>query len=149
MVESQEQRSRTMRAVGSCDTLPEIAVRTLLRKLGFKGYRLHRKEVPGNPDIVFLGRRKVIFVHGCFWHGHGCRRGKRAPVHNASYWQQKIERNRLRDAKHVVDLRRSNWSILVIWECELRAEAALRARVRCFMRPGKGDGKRKKGAGEG
>ena len=87
-----ELRSRTMRAVKGRDTKPEMAVRRLLHRMGYR-YRLHRKELPGRPDIVFGSRRKVIFVHGCFWHGHSCKRGNRLPKTNAEYWQTKIARN--------------------------------------------------------
>ena len=87
-----EQRSRTMRAVRDRDTKPELAVRRLLHRMGYR-YRLHWRDLPGKPDIVFGPRRKVIFVHGCFWHGHSCNRGNRLPKTNAEYWKAKIERN--------------------------------------------------------
>lgn len=127
------ERSRTMRAVRSFDTSPELAVRRLLRSLGLVGYRLHRKELPGKPDIAFVGRKKAIFVHGCFWHGHDCRRGKRAPVTNAAYWRTKIERNKRRDREQLSELSRLGWSALTIWECELRDTASLGVRLRTFV----------------
>ena len=92
-------RSAIMRAVKSKDTSPERAVRCILRQFT-PGYRLHRAELPGKPDIVYIGRRRVIFVHGCFWHGHDCARGARAPKTNADYWRRKIMRNQARDAQH-------------------------------------------------
>jgi DNA mismatch endonuclease (patch repair protein) len=122
-----------MRAVRSSNTSPEMAVRKLLRKLGFTGYRLHRRELPGKPDVVFVGRRKAIFVHGCFWHKHDCSRGNRAPATNADYWRHKIERNRQRDARHLAELSQLGWSVLTVWECELRDEIALTAKLSEFM----------------
>lgn len=126
-------RSRTMRAIPSRNTTPERKVRALLRELGHVGYRLHRKELPGAPDVAFIGRRKAIFVHGCFWHGHDCPRGSRQPVNNADYWRRKIAGNVARDARHGAALAALGWSVLVVWECELRAPAPLRARLAAFM----------------
>lgn len=127
------ERSRTMRAVHSFDTSPELAVRRLLRSMDLVGYRLHRKELPGKPDIAFVGRKKAIFVHGCFWHGHDCRRGKRAPATNVDYWRTKIERNQRRDKEHLAELSQLGWSVLTIWECELGNEAILSERLRSFL----------------
>ena len=91
-------RSRIMASVRSKNTKPEIIVRSAAHKLGFR-FRIHRKDLPGNPDIVFPSRRVVIFVHGCFWHGHDCQHGKRLPITNAEYWHDKIKRNIERDTK--------------------------------------------------
>jgi len=113
------QRSLTMRAVKSKDTTPEIAVRQLLHSLGYR-YRLHRRDLPGSPDIVFGSRRKVIFVHGCFWHGHNCRRGSRKPKTNSNYWENKISGNVARDESTLIALRKSGWNVLIVWECEIR-----------------------------
>ena len=124
-------RSAIMRAVPRRDTSAELKVRRLLRPIA-PGYRLHRKDVPGNPDIAFVGAKKAIFVHGCFWHGHDCRRGARVPKTNADYWQAKIGRNRARDARHLDELAALGWRALVVWECELADEAALAARLRAF-----------------
>ena len=124
-------RSAIMRAVPGRDTSAELKVRRLLRPIA-PGYRLHRKDVPGNPDIAFLGAKKAIFVHGCFWHGHDCRRGARLPKTNADYWRAKIGRNRARDARHLDELAALGWRALVVWECELADEAALAARLRAF-----------------
>ncbi len=126
-------RSRTMRAVRSRDTSPELAVRRMLRDLGFSGYRLHRKELPGKPDVAFLGRRKAVFIHGCFWHGHDCPRGRRKPSTNTGYWLPKIERNRQRDAACLAALAGLGWSMLVVWECELRSPVSLTERLRRFL----------------
>jgi DNA mismatch endonuclease (patch repair protein) len=117
-----------MRAVKSRDTGPELAVRAILRSLA-RGYRLHRADLPGKPDIVYASRRLAIFVHGCFWHGHDCPRGARMPKNNADYWREKIARNRARDAKSVAALEAMGWRALVIFECALKDPAALRARL--------------------
>ena len=118
MTETAAQRSRTMRAVKSRDTKPELAVRRLLHSMGYR-YRLHRSGLPGKPDIVFSSRRKVIFVHGCFWHGHECARGARVPASNTEYWTAKIGRNVARDRGTLVQLTDAGWAALVLWECEL------------------------------
>ena len=127
-----EQRSRTMRAVRSRDTEPEMVVRRLLHRRGYR-YRLHRKDLPGTPDIVFGPRRKVIFVHGCFWHGHSCPRGSRLPATNTEYWSAKIRRNVLRHSQQVKQLRHSGWAVLVVWECELFDQAAFADRLMGFL----------------
>lgn len=116
---SPKQRSAVMRRVKSRDTGPELAVRRLLWRAGYR-YRLNDRSLPGRPDIVMAGRRAVIFVHGCFWHGHDCPRGARRPKANADYWAAKIERNRSRDAAAVEALARSGWRVLTVWECELK-----------------------------
>ncbi len=122
------ERSAVMRAVKSRDTGPELAVRAILRSLA-PGYRLHRADLPGKPDIVYAGRRLAIFVHGCFWHGHDCPRGARMPKENADYWRQKIARNRVRDARNVAALEAMGWRPLAIFECALKNPADLRARL--------------------
>ncbi len=126
------QRSEIMRAVKSRDTKPEMFVRRLLHRMGYR-YRLHRPDLPGKPDIVFSSRKKVIFVHGCFWHGHSCKRGNRQPKTNADYWRAKIERNVERFAGQLEDLAQKGWTGLVLWECELSKESNLRARLIQFL----------------
>ncbi|HAY09617.1 MAG TPA: very short patch repair endonuclease [Thauera sp.] len=126
-------RGENMRRIRGKNTGPELAVRGLLRALGFTGYRLHRKDLPGRPDVAFVGRRKAILIHGCFWHGHDCKVGRREPKSNRDYWLPKIERNRRRDAAHQVELARLGWSVLTVWECELRDLPALSARLAAFM----------------
>lgn len=121
-----------MRSVKSKDTKPELLIRGLLHRAGYR-FRLHRNDLPGKPDIVFPSRRKVIFVHGCFWHGHPCKRGDRLPKSNASYWSAKIERNKLRDRKAVSELQQSGWSVLTIWECEVRDQDRLLNRISKFL----------------
>ena len=134
LVAVSEQRSRTMRAVRSHDTKPEMAVRRLLHRLGYR-YRLHRRDLPGTPDIVFGPRRKVIFVHGCFWHGHSCPRGARLPATNVDYWRRKIDRNVERHAEQTERLRATGWATLVIWECQTAPEQTLVERLRAFLSP--------------
>lgn len=128
-------RSAVMARVKARDTRPELRVRRLLRAMGHVGYRLDRRDLPGRPDIAFIGRRRAIFVHGCFWHGHDCRRGARAPKTNADYWRAKIARNRARDEAALQALAARGWRALVIWECELRDEAALTARLARHLGP--------------
>ena len=121
-----------MRAVKSRDTGPELAVRKLLREIA-AGYRLHRADLPGTPDIVYGRRKLAIFVHGCFWHGHDCARGARAPRDNAEYWREKIARNRARDAADLDKLAALGWRPLVVYECALRDRAALRATLQAAL----------------
>ena len=127
-----EHRSRTMRAVKGHDTKPEMLVRRLLYRMGYR-YRLHRKDLPGKPDIVFGSRRKVIFIHGCFWHGHSCKRGNRLPRTNAEYWMAKIAGNIKRHAKQLDVLAAAVWMELTLWECELADEKAVERRLRDFL----------------
>ena len=108
-----------MRAVRARDTKPEIALRKALFAMGFR-YRLNVKTLPGKPDIVFPGYRSVIFVHGCFWHGHDCARGDRTPKTNTEYWRAKIANNRKRDHAAIVALQRQKWSVKISWECDLK-----------------------------
>lgn len=125
-------RRRTMQAVRSTNTEPELTVRRAVYKLGYR-YRLHMKNLPGKPDVAFIGRRKVVFVHGCFWHGHNCARGSRAPKTNAEYWCAKIARNRTRDAANIAKIEADAWCVLVIWECELKDGAQLVSRLNQFL----------------
>ncbi len=125
-------RSAVMRAVKSRNTSPEMKVRALLRAIA-PGYRVHRAELPGKPDIAYVGRKRAIFVHGCFWHGHDCARGARVPKANAAYWRAKIDRNRDRDGRNLESLQALGWRAMVVWECELKDEAALRARLAAFL----------------
>lgn len=121
-VYSPEKRSAVMRRVKGKDTTPELAVRKALTRLGAR-YRLHRKDLPGKPDIVLPGRRLALFVHGCFWHGHDCARGARVPKQNRDYWVGKVARNRDRDAANRAALERQGWRVETIWECELKDRA--------------------------
>ena len=127
-VYSIEKRSAVMRRVKGRDTTPELKVRRLLTGLGAR-YRLHRKDLPGKPDIVMAGRRLAIFVHGCFWHGHDCARGARVPKANRDYWLGKVGRNRARDVASRAALEAAGWRVETIWECEMKDEAVLRGRL--------------------
>lgn len=121
-----------MRAVKGADTTPELAVRRLAHGMGFR-FRLHRKDLPGKPDLTFPRLRKVIFVHGCFWHGHDCARGTRVPVQNRDYWTRKVARNVERDRNAQFALLRLGWRSLVVWECEIKDQARLRRALRRFL----------------
>ncbi len=110
-------RSRIMRSVRSENTRPELIVRSTLHRLGYR-FRLHRRDLPGKPDIVFPGRHKVIFINGCFWHGHDCLRGSRIPKSNREYWIAKIARNKQRDILHISALESRGWQVLAVWECQ-------------------------------
>jgi DNA mismatch endonuclease (patch repair protein) len=121
-------RSAVMRAVKSRDTGPERAVQAMLREIA-PGYRLHRADLPGKPDVVYASRKLAIFVHGCFWHGHDCARGARIPKTNAAYWRTKITRNRARDEKTLAAYSALGWRALVVHECELKDRTLLGARL--------------------
>jgi DNA mismatch endonuclease (patch repair protein) len=126
------ERSAVMRRVRSRDTGPEMVVRRALTRLGAR-YRLHRKDLPGSPDVVLPGRRLAIFVHGCFWHGHPCARGARVPKQNRDYWTAKVGRNRARDAANAAALAAAGWRVETIWECDLKDAAALEARLQALL----------------
>jgi DNA mismatch endonuclease, patch repair protein len=130
-----EKRSAVMRRVKGKDTTPELAVRKALTRLGAR-YRLHRKDLPGKPDIVMPGRRLALFVHGCFWHGHDCARGARVPKQNRDYWVGKVARNRARDATSREALGALGWRVETIWECDLKAAAVLDARLMALLQNG-------------
>lgn len=126
-----DQRRRIMQAVGTKDTGPEWAVRRLLHANGYR-YRLHRKDLPGRPDIVLPGRRKVVFVHGCFWHGHNCPKGQ-APKSRGDYWLPKLLANSARDARNERELVALGWDVLTVWQCETKQEQTLLAKLRAFV----------------
>jgi DNA mismatch endonuclease (patch repair protein) len=132
MKETSEARSRIMRAVKSRDTAPEIIVRRLAHRLGYR-FRLCRADLPGCPDVVFPRLHKVILVHGCFWHGHDCDRGARVPKANRGYWLKKVASNRARDEKNLEKLASAGWDSLVVWECATRDERDLNGQVRRFL----------------
>ncbi len=126
---SPEKRSAIMRLVRSTDTSPEKMVRSLLHGLGFR-FRLHRKDVPGNPDIVLPKYSTVVFVHGCFWHRHvGCPRAS-TPAVNQDYWLPKFDRTVKRDRRNAKELQRQGWHVVVVWECELRDPDRLAKRLK-------------------
>lgn len=126
-------RSENMRRIGSRNTGPELAVRMLLRELGFTGYRLYRNDLPGKPDLAWIGRRLAVFVHGCFWHGHDCAEGVRKPKSNQDYWLPKIRRNAQRDAENLAALHEADWNTLVIWECEITDKDSLSRKLQRFL----------------
>jgi DNA mismatch endonuclease (patch repair protein) len=130
-VVSKRARSRIMRSVHSCDTGPEMSVRRILWALGYR-YRLHSADLPGRPDIVFRSRRRVIFVHGCFWHQHDCGAGAR-PSSNASYWNRKLDGNMNRDERNMSALTQTGWKVLVLWECQIQNRAKLKYRLLRFL----------------
>jgi DNA mismatch endonuclease (patch repair protein) len=104
--------------------------------MGYR-FRLHRRDLPGTPDIVLPSRSKAIFVHGCFWHAHGCRIGG-PPKSNSAFWEQKLARNRARDAENAEGLRRAGWDVITVWQCEIKDRTALEERLRDFLgQPGK------------
>ncbi len=130
-------RSENMRRIRSKGTAPELAVRKICRELGFTGYRIHRRDLPGKPDMAWIGRKIAIFVHGCFWHGHDCAEGIRKPKSNRDYWIPKIKRNQERDAEHLNALRRTGWRVLIVWDCEIGSNKRLLARVGRFLKGAK------------
>jgi DNA mismatch endonuclease (patch repair protein) len=132
---SPEERSRRMALVRSVDTKPEMLVRKLIYKIGYR-YRLHCTGLPGKPDIVFRSRKAVIFVHGCFWHRHENCPLARLPKSSVVFWTTKLEGNRERDARKLAALEELGWRALVVWECELKERGALVERIRHFLSGG-------------
>jgi DNA mismatch endonuclease (patch repair protein) len=127
-----QQRRRNMSRVKGRDTKPELLVRSIVHRMGYR-FRLHGKGLPGKPDLVLPRHRKVIFVHGCFWHGHaGCRRAAR-PSTNREFWDRKIDGNVERDAANVKALRRAGWKVLVVWQCAMKDRASLEKKLGEFL----------------
>lgn len=131
-VHTPKQRSRNMAAIKGKNTKPEMLVRRMLHRAGYR-YSLHSKKLPGKPDLVFTSRRKVVLVHGCFWHVHSCRWGSATPKTRAAFWDQKRAANADRDGRHRRALKRLGWSVLVVWECEGRNPARLFRRLQAFL----------------
>lgn len=129
---STEQRRFCMSRIRDKNTKPEIIVRQLMRQMGI-GYRLHVKDLPGKPDLVFRKHKKIIFVHGCFWHMHACKYGRVVPKTNAEFWQTKRLSNKLRDSKNRKELKKLGWEILVIWECQTRESKLLLKKLKAFL----------------
>lgn len=123
-----------MAAIRGRNTGPERAVRSIVHVLGFR-YRLHVRDLPGKPDLVFRSDRKVIFVHGCFWHRHDCPLGQVKCGTNVAFWERKFESNVLRDCRNVSELRELGWDVLVVWECWLADSNRLRKRLAAFLQP--------------
>jgi DNA mismatch endonuclease (patch repair protein) len=128
---SPSQRRQIMQSVRTKNTGPEIALRSLIHKMGYR-FRLHRKDLPGTPDIVFPGRKKIILVHGCYWHGHNCSKG-RLPKTKLEYWEPKIARNRKRDEENSTNLKNLGWDVLTVWQCELKDPGLLIERLTEFL----------------
>jgi DNA mismatch endonuclease (patch repair protein) len=131
---SSTKRSEIMSRVRSKNTQPELSVRTVVHGLGYR-YRLHSKSLAGSPDIVLARHRKIIFVHGCFWHGHSCSAAT-LPKSNRGYWELKQHRNADRDRENIRTLRRLGWKVLIIWECEIKSGESLRRRLKRFLAAG-------------
>jgi DNA mismatch endonuclease (patch repair protein) len=129
-----QQRSAVMRAVRGADTKPEMIVRRLVHALGYR-YRLHVRALPGAPDLVFPSRKKVIFVHGCFWHRHRCEAGRSMPASKVEYWQAKFAANERRDRRHRRQLQTLGWRVLVLWECQIapRKLERLKQKIERFL----------------
>ena len=127
-----KERSERMRRVKCRDTKPELRLRRLVWGLGYR-YRKHRRDVPGNPDLAFITRKRAIFLHGCFWHRHDCPSGRRAPKSRVRFWNNKFRRNVERDAVVAGLLRRAGWIALVVWECELRNPPNVQKKLKRFL----------------
>ena len=128
---TRKQRSEVMRCIRNKDTKPEILLRSALHRSGFR-FRLHRRSLPGSPDIVFPGQRKVIFVHGCFWHSHRCKFGRK-PASNRAYWIPKLAENKKRDVRNRRRLTALGWHTMVVWECQLQSMGRVMERVKKFL----------------
>ncbi|MGD9688434.1 MAG: very short patch repair endonuclease [Phycisphaerales bacterium] len=126
------QRSKCMAAIRGKNTKPELIVRSIAYRLGYR-FRLHAADLPGKPDLVFRSRRAVVFVHGCYWHMHVCKRGRSTPTTNAAFWRAKRNKNRERDRRTLASLRRAKWRVLVIWECRVRDPIKLAERLSVFL----------------
>jgi len=133
-VVGKKQRSQLMSRIRGKDTSPEMIVRRLVHSLGYR-YRLHVRQLPGCPDLVFPSRRKVILVHGCFWHRHRCRKGRSMPGTRVRFWSEKLSRNQSRDRLNRSRLRRLGWRVFIVWECQLQPKKlpALTARLKRFL----------------
>jgi DNA mismatch endonuclease, patch repair protein len=129
---SPSERSRNMAKIKGRNTVPELAVRRLIHKLGFR-FRLHYPKLIGKPDIVLPRHKKIVLVHGCFWHLHDCKRGQSAPKTNADFWSQKRLRNAERDAQNLEMYDSAGWKTLILWECEIRDSAALERKLISFI----------------
>jgi len=131
-VHTKELRSFNMSRIRSKNTRPEMIVRSLIHRMGYR-YALHRKDLPGKPDLVLVKHKKVIFVHGCFWHMHKCRYGRVVPKTNKKFWKIKREGNVDRDKRNLRKLRKEDWKVIVIWECQTRNMERLIDKLEKFL----------------
>lgn len=130
--ETEASVSRRMSQVKQRNTAPEVAVRKMLFRLGYR-FRLHRNDLPGRPDIVLPRHKSVILVHGCFWHQHeNCQRAQR-PASNVNYWNEKLDRNTVRDRENVAKLNDLGWRVLIVWECELKSRDGVKEKLQAFL----------------
>lgn len=129
---SKIERSALMAKIKSKNTAPELVVRQFVYSLGFR-YRLHQKNLPGKPDLVLKNMGKIIFVHGCFWHGHSCPAGSNKPHSNLEYWSKKLYRNKIRDKNNIRSLKRMGWDVLILWECEIMNTNSLLNKLKSFL----------------
>jgi DNA mismatch endonuclease, patch repair protein len=132
---------RRMSRIRKVDTRPELVVRKLVTRLGYR-YRLHRRGLPGTPDLSFATRRKAIFVHGCFWHQHKCLLGNKRPRLRQGYWLPKLERNVARDHESQIALKNAGWKVLVVWECEIADQSTLAVTLSRFLCNSRGTARR-------
>jgi DNA mismatch endonuclease (patch repair protein) len=130
-----QQRSFNMSRIRSRDTRPEMIVRSIVHRMGFR-YRLHKKDLPGKPDLVLVRHQKIIDVHGCFFHMHECPYGKVKPATNAEFWQKKRQSNKDRDRRNVELLKKDGWQVLIVWECQTRDQDRLEKTLVNFLRTG-------------
>ena len=129
---TKEQRSYCMSCIRKTDTTPELVVRRIVHQLGFR-FRLHRRNLPGCPDIVLPRHKKVIFVHGCWWHRHNCKLGKRKPKTKLDYWIPKLQGNKERHKKNLIKLRRQGWKVFTVWECQVKDTKKLTQMLQKFF----------------
>jgi len=130
---TKKQRSYNMSQIKCKNTKPEMIVRSIVHRLGYR-YALHRKDLPGKPDMVLTRHHKIIFIHGCFWHMHRCRYGKVKPATNVDFWRKKREGNVARDKKNLQKLRKDGWKVLVVWECWTKDIPKLKTHLKDFLR---------------
>ncbi|MCK5225990.1 MAG: DNA mismatch endonuclease Vsr [Planctomycetes bacterium] len=131
-VHTKKQRSFNMSRIRGKDTKPEMVVRSMVHQMGYR-YRLHDKKLPGKPDLVLKRHKKIIFVHGCFWHVHNCKYGRVKPKTNAEFWEKKRTGNRERDKVNIKKLKKDGWSVLAVWECQIKREGYLEKKLRQFF----------------
>jgi DNA mismatch endonuclease (patch repair protein) len=131
-IHTKQQRSYNMSQIKCSNTQPELIVRSLVYRMGYR-YALHRSDLPGKPDLVLVKHKKIIFVHGCFWHMHNCRKGRSMPATNKTFWQTKRQGNKQRDTRNMNKLRKQGWKVLVIWECQTKNTDRLTQKLQKFL----------------